>query len=282
VKNPECERTPLYIFSDAARCEADRSAVRQVREFAHTITGFLSVEIIERSINMGLASSIISGVSHVFSMYERVIVLEDDLIVSSNFIAYMHQCLEKYENNLKVCSVSGYSSQRIADLESDQDIYFGRRSSSWGWGIWKDRWESVDWEVRDISILKNRKNRRKFRRGGADLLRMLRRQQQGKIDSWAIRFSFYQYITDSFDIVPKVSKVINCGFTKSATNTAGMETRFSTTLDLTNKRIFDLPNDPFEDKDFMIAFRVPFRTTERLKFKFLSLCHRIFGKRRSS
>jgi len=269
--NPECSSSPLYIFSDSARSSHDSIAIDEVRKYAGSISGFASVEVIERSSNMGLAKSIISGVTQVLEEYERVIVLEDDLLVSNNFLAYMHQCLDVYESTEDVWSVSGYSGQRIADLNGDPDIYFGRRSSSWGWATWRRTWSKVDWSVADYPVLKDKQVQRDFKRGGGDLITMLERQQRGLIDSWAIRFSFYQFLNKAFDVVPKHSKVVNLGFAETATNTVGMEKRFSTTLDKSGKRIFDLPLDPKEDAQFMKAFRAPFSMPVRLKYKLLTM-----------
>ena len=60
-------------------------------------------------INKGLAKSIIDGVSNMLNRYSRVIVLEDDLRTTPNFLDFMNQSLDFYENNRAIQSVSGYS-----------------------------------------------------------------------------------------------------------------------------------------------------------------------------
>jgi len=59
--------------------------VNEIRKFLKTITGFKSVTITESVFNKGLASSVIYGVSEILKNYDRAIILEDDLITSSNF-----------------------------------------------------------------------------------------------------------------------------------------------------------------------------------------------------
>ena len=76
------ETTPLYVFSDAPGGEESIDAVRQVRELISNITGFASVTVMCRELNLGLANSIIDGVGMLCERYGRVIVLEDDLITS--------------------------------------------------------------------------------------------------------------------------------------------------------------------------------------------------------
>lgn len=270
LENPECSHTPVYIFSDAAKTSQDEISVEAVREFAHELSGFLEVTVVEREQNMGLANSIISGVSLIVAKYNKVIVLEDDLMVSSNFLAYMNQSLSVYANNKRVWSISGYSAGRISALPGNNDVFFGRRASSWGWGTWQDRWESVDWDVSDYERLEDANNRREFRVGGGDMPRMLARQQRGEIDSWAIRFCFSQYLNEAYDIVPRVSKVLNEGFATGATNTYGMDGRFATSLDTGDKRRFELPREIHEDARFNRAFRAPYCFQVRLKYRIIS------------
>ena len=79
--------TPLFIFSDAPRNDAARRQVEEVRSYIRTITGFQSITIIERPTNLGLARSIIDGVTGLCEKYGRVIVVEDDLVTSSRFLS---------------------------------------------------------------------------------------------------------------------------------------------------------------------------------------------------
>lgn len=79
------EQSDLYIFSDAGKCENDEKAVKAVRDYIHSITGFKSVILNESLTNKGLAKSIIDGVSQVLQIHETVIVLEDDLVSTNRF-----------------------------------------------------------------------------------------------------------------------------------------------------------------------------------------------------
>ncbi|WP_315853192.1 glycosyltransferase family protein [Mucilaginibacter robiniae] len=81
-KNQLAEESRLFIFSDGPKTEADQQKVKEVRLLAQQATGFKSVKLIERAENMGLANSIISGVSQLVQEYGKVIVFEDDLLSS--------------------------------------------------------------------------------------------------------------------------------------------------------------------------------------------------------
>jgi hypothetical protein len=166
-----------------------------------------------------LANSIISGVTQVIEQYGKVIVLEDDLLTSPNFLDYMNQALSFYEKKERVLSISGFSFPNCITNDNINDVAFGYRASSWGWGTWKNRWEKIDWEVLDYHSFKwNIIRRFKFNRAGSDMSYMLSKQMNGKINSWAIRFCYHQSKFDMVDVFPKISKVINIGFGEGAEN----------------------------------------------------------------
>lgn len=232
-RNVGAMESDFYVFSDAPNTPKAEEQVRQVRSYLKTITGFKSVSVVERRENYGLAKSIISGVSEAIEEFGKVIVIEDDLITAPNFLAYMNQALNYYEGHPKVWSISGFSYPLKAFKSIECDATFGYRASSWGWATWKNCWDKVDWDVSDYAeFLHDREAQKKFKRGGSDLCRMLKRQMEGEINSWAIRFCYSQFRHDMFDVYPKISKTASIGFQGDATHTHGMSRRFATSLDI--------------------------------------------------
>ena len=110
-KNRLSRETDLYIFSDGPKNEKDLIIINTVRNYLDTITGFRKIERNYSSVNKGLASSIIEGVTLIIKKYGKVIVVEDDLIVSSNFLDWMNQALVKFQFENNIFSVSGFSPQ---------------------------------------------------------------------------------------------------------------------------------------------------------------------------
>ena len=256
-KNIGAPDSPLYIFSDAARNSDASKAVSEVRSYIHTIEGFDSITIIEREINLGLANSIISGVSQLCDEYGRVIVLEDDLVTSQYFLSYMNAALERYQDIEKVMSISAFGKKEIInsiDFNESYDAYFVPRNSSWGWGTWKNSWLRADWEVKDYASFKNDiKQRKKFSAMGEDLCLMLDLQQYGLIDSWAIRWTFAHYMNNGVSLVPYHSYVGNIGFDGSGTNCKVSE-KFVVDLSYAKKDPC-LPISVILNEDLQNAFR---------------------------
>jgi hypothetical protein len=131
AKNHGAESSELFVFCDGIKKPEDSEAIQQVRDVVRGQQWCGQVHIIEREQNMGLAKSVIHGVTDLCSKYGKVIVLEDDLVLSLFFLEYMNQALDLYETESKVIQVSGYIFP--VKLASDNDAIFLPFTTSWGW-----------------------------------------------------------------------------------------------------------------------------------------------------
>lgn len=236
------DESEVIIFSDGPKGEHDFEQVATIRQYLKQLTCFKSITLHFSETNKALANSIIDGVTAVINKNGKVIVLEDDLQLSKNFLVYMNQALEKYENVADVFSISGYNIPIKLPYQYKYDVYFTPRASSWGWATWIDRWEEIDWKVSDYTDFRtNKKMVKEFNNGGSDLAGMLKRQMEGKINSWAIRWCYHQFKVKKFTAYPVISKIQNIGFSDQATN-SNVYNRYKTNLDNSNKRNFIFPD----------------------------------------
>lgn len=232
------QETDLIIYSDGPKSYKDVRGVSDVRQFLNTLDGFKKVRVIERQNNMGLADSIINGVSQVASHYGRVIVLEDDLETSRNFIQYMNHALDYYQDDDSIFAINGYTPPIETKKDYEYDNYFTYRSYSWGWATWLDRWNDIDWEIKNYESFKKSYSLKKdFNKGGQDLSRMLKKQMKGKINSWAIRWCYNQFMMGMLSVSPVRTKVSNIGFSDNATNTVNPK-EYHDCLDSTDNQSF--------------------------------------------
>jgi len=221
----------IYIFSDAAKSSKDEIRVNQVREFISSIDGFRTINISLAERNKGLAKSVIQGVTEVIDRHGKVIVLEDDIVTSTIFLQFMNESLDYYEKYGEVWSVSGYNFPFSLPRDYDDDVYFFYRASSWGWATWKDRWDTIDWEVKDFENYKNNIVRIfDFCKGGTDLDKMLRHYMNGRIDSWAIRWCYSQFCQSKLTVYPVKSLVNSIGTDGSGTNCDTSSKRFNVSV----------------------------------------------------
>ncbi|OZI09066.1 sugar transferase [Siphonobacter sp. BAB-5385] len=219
LRCPEAAFSTVYIFSDGPKTAADEANVAIVREYAQSIRGFESIHLDFSEENRGLAASIIRGVTQVLQQHDKIVVMEDDLLCTRDYLRFMNEALEYYRKDIRVFSISGYLYPIEIPLDYPHDVLLLARGCSYGWGTWPDRWAKVDWEVRDFpEFMKNKAARREFMRGGEDLLPMLKKQQVGVLNSWAIRWTYAHYKHQAYNLHPRASKLESTGMDGSGTN----------------------------------------------------------------
>ena len=261
--------TDLYIFVDAPRRADEVQKVEQVHEILNGVSGFRTINRDYAKDNIGCADSIIRGVSLVLEKYPSAIIVEDDLVTSPNFLDFMNQCLVKYVDNRRIYSVAGYTLPFERPVNYATDAYSIQRHSPWGWATWRDRWESIDWDMKDYpAFAEDQQQQRAFKQGGSDLVGMLRDQMEGRSDAWDIRFCYNRFKGNGLSVYPTQSKVQNIGFGEDATHT-DIFNRYKTVLDDGSQRVFDLPeiSQPTEyyHKRTLRHYSVPVRIYNRLK-----------------
>lgn len=241
--NPEAKDSDLFVFVDGARPhkEGEAAKVAAVQDFVKSIDGFKSVHYTFAEANKGLAKSIIGGTTEVINQYGKVIVVEDDLFVSRSFLRFMNQMLDLYEKDERIMQVSGYGCLLTKIGDYSYDAYINERGHSWSWGTWKDRWETVDWDVRDYEELKASKAlQKKFNKRGSDLYKMLNGYMTGENNSWYIRFNYSMYKQGRYSVMPIRSLVRNDGFGMEATNCSNYN-RYKVDFEIEHKGEFKVP-----------------------------------------
>ncbi len=266
------QHSDLYIFSDGPKTAADKTQVAAIRAYLRSIDGFQSITINESVTNKGLATSIITGVDQIMQFSDRVIVLEDDLLTTPNFLNFMNNALSHYGKEQKVFSISGFSFDLKLKEASFEDSYFLHRGWSWGWATWRDRWAKVDWQVKDYNTFKtNTKLKKEFALGGSDVNKMLQKQMEGKLDSWAIRWFYHQFKVKGLTLYPVYSKVYNNGFDTYATHTTGSNNRYIPLLDTQNGLDINYPQKIEVRSKYQIPFLGKMGIWARIKSKIESI-----------
>lgn len=216
--SPQIAASKIFIFIDGAKNHSDKALVENVNSIAEKFKSEYEVEIFKSRTNLGLSQSIIGGVSTIFKKYNRVIVLEDDLIVNSSFLEFCNSALDYYENNDKVGSIQGFSEDIL--LRSREQTYFQRGADCWGWATWKSRWELVDWDSTNLIAKIKEDNLGKLLdyNGAFPFTKMLERQNRGEVDSWAIRWHVSLFVKGLVSLYPAKTLVENTGRDGSGTH----------------------------------------------------------------
>ncbi len=219
-RNVGASDSQLFVYSDAARTADDQDAVDEVRRMLRNVDGFKTVEVVERKENWGLARNVIDGVGTIVERFGRVIVLEDDLVTAPGFLAFMNNALETYKDEPRVGHIQACDFTKDASLP---DTFLIKWTGSWGWATWKRAWAHFNPDGKALlKELEDRKLTYRFDFNGRyGYTRMLRRQIEGKNNSWAIRWNASLFLSDILSLNVGRSLVQNEGFDGSGTNCGG-------------------------------------------------------------
>ena len=220
LKNSLVSESNLFIYADGAKDSTQQEAVNEVRNYIRSIQGFKQITLMERSENWGLARNIIDGVTTQVNRYGKVIVLEDDLVVAPYFLQFMNDALEVYKNEPRVGHI------QACDFTQDSSLpatFLIKWTGSWGWATWDRAWKHFNPNGNELlQELEERKLTHVFDFNGKyGFTRMLRRQIEGKNNSWAIRWNASLFLKDILSLNVGRSLVQNEGFDGSGTNCGG-------------------------------------------------------------
>jgi hypothetical protein len=205
----ECE---FHFFADGPRSEDVRQQVEATRQVLREWAPALNACVVERDGNLGLAKSIVSGVTDLCTRYGRVIVLEDDLVVSPDFLHYMIESLDRYQNDDRVMQVGAFTLS--SPLAPVADAFLLPVTTTWGWATWQRAWESFSWVPEDLEAARRDDQWRKLfdLNGSCNFSAMLEDRLAGRNDSWGILWWYAVSRRQGLVVYPTHSLVWNGGF----------------------------------------------------------------------
>ncbi len=250
-KNLLADESRLFIFSDGPKTDDDKAKVEQVRQLANEVTGFKSVKVIVRKENMGLANSIISGVTQLVNEYGKVIVFEDDLLSSVYTLQYFNEALTKYATEEKVMHIGAY----MYNLKTKglPDTFFYRAATSWGWATWARAWKNFE---PDVDVLMKQFDAKKTEQfsieGTMNFWKQLEHFKAGKNNSWAIRWYASIFLKGGLTLNPSTSLVHNIGHDGSGVHSNSEKTYH---VQIAKKPVVQFPSEIKENPLAYLAIK---------------------------
>lgn len=213
-KNNYAPYSELYVISDAAYKEEHIPLINKVRSYVNGITGFKKVYPVFREKNMGANKSIRLAYQDIFQIYDSFISLEDDIVVSEDFLQYMNDALVYYKNDKRIFSICGFKAPFQLPESYKEDVYFYPCNSPWGIATWKDRWEAVnhDYFDRYSELKKDKQKYKAFTSIGFYIKGILQADSKKEIVAGDLRIYYHMFQHDMCSVFPVISKTQNWGF----------------------------------------------------------------------
>jgi len=204
----------LYVVSDAAYKKEHIEKIKEVREFISSITGFKEVRSVFRNRNLGAHLSLSLALKDILQIYDSFIFLEDDIVVSDNFLQYMNDGLDYYEEQKNIFSICGFKVPFKMPSDYEDDIFFYPCNSPWGFATWKNRWESVNYDYYDrySELKKDRKRFKEFLSIGFYIKGILKADSRQEIVAGDLRVYYHMFQHNMCSVFPVRSKTQNWGF----------------------------------------------------------------------
>ncbi|MDX1959882.1 MAG: hypothetical protein SFU98_15030 [Leptospiraceae bacterium] len=224
--NPESKYSKLFIYADGPKFDNPNLLldIQKTREILRLEKWCSEVIIQESEKNKGLAESIIQGVTEIINEYGKVIVLEDDLILSKNFLTLMNQALKLYEDEKSVWHISGWNFP--ISTKGIGQVFFWNHMICWGWATWKDRWANFKRNPEEI-YLKHKSDDefiRDFNLGNSLYLwNQIEENYFNKIKTWGIFWLYSIYINNGLCLNFTHSLTVNIGFDGTGENSGSKE-----------------------------------------------------------
>jgi hypothetical protein len=159
-----------------------------------------------RNSNAGLAVGVIEGISWFFEQEQQGVILEDDLVVSTDFFQFSMNALEKFGDHPKIALISG--NNYLSD-SSSRCISALHYPLIWGWATTRQTWCAfIDTIDRPLRPMINRNLRPAV---NSFWWTAAMQSRSGLVDSWAMSFSHFIRMRDLICLQPPVNLVSNCG-----------------------------------------------------------------------
>ena len=208
--NKLAKNSKIFIFSDAPKKKSDEKKIIKIRNLLKKIKGFKDKKLIFRKKNYGNKKNIISAINQVFKKYKKIIVVEDDLVVSTSFLLFMNDCLNYYSKDKKIWHINGWSYPFLK--KNSADIAFLKSMNCWGWATWKNRWSKISTkEDKYIAIFTKRMIHNFDIQSSTNNWSQIIRNKKNLIRTWAVFWHATIFLNNGITVYPKHSLVKNIG-----------------------------------------------------------------------
>lgn len=212
----------LLLYQDGPRDERDKPGVMACREIVSDEEIDWECEVHRRYLdhNEGCDPSGFRSHQWAFSLAEKVIVLEDDVVPAQSFFPFCKEMLDRYEHDERVSMVAGFNiDEETTDCE--ESYFFTTAFSIWGWASWRrvaQRWDPTygfmhDPEKRQkLECIAKERNLRK------DMLQMFRDHSQSGKEYFETIYWADMLLHDSLAIMPQKNQINNIGLMADSTH----------------------------------------------------------------
>jgi len=214
----------LYISIDGG-LESHTKEMNQIKTYAQNKFSDLHFfSLTHHENNLGLVKHVTGEIAKVLANHKYIIVIEDDIKISINFITNMINGLTIHKSEKSIGIVSGFSPLHVKYAKNKWRT--SRNPYMWGWACSKETWDNYEYDLSNTNLEQELScsktwsalNPLQKMRG----LGLFKKVQLNPLETWDAQLLFLSYCKDFINLAPIFSIVGNEGFNDSrATHTKG-------------------------------------------------------------
>ncbi len=204
----------IYLALDGPRNSSELELQDQMLAAIDKIfPGTESRMLIRRNFeNLGSGAAVISAIDWVFLEEDKALILEDDLVIDSDFFTYGRAIQKSIDASANILMWTGTRLDPTPGNQSSLVNY----PVVWGWGTSRNKWQIIR------NLILKREIQKSSLISAAELAFWkigARRAQMGVVDAWDIPLAAQMISQGYYCAIPSVNLVTNLGFDIKATHT---------------------------------------------------------------
>lgn len=210
----------LLLWQDGPRPgrEDDLIGLQKCRDIAEDIDWDCEVYKCYNEQNYGCDPSTFYSHKWAFSLVDKCIVLEDDVVPSQSFFLFCKEMLDRYENDTRINRICGMNN--VSGFECPDSYFFSSIGSVWGWATWKrvaqtweENYEFLEdaYAMQQLHALKNTKSDQAY------FKTCLTHKKEG-VAHWETIQTYSRYLNSQLNIVPSRNLIKNVGLGENSTH----------------------------------------------------------------
>lgn len=225
----------LLLYQDGPRGPQDLPGIEACREIVSDAHIDWECEVHRNYLdhNEGCDPSGFRSHRWAFSLAEKVIVLEDDVVPSQSFFPFCKEMLDKYEHDERVSMIAGFNIDELTKDCGNDSYFFTSAFSIWGWASWRrvaERWDPTYGFMHDPQKIQKLERVARERNLRKDMLQMFHDHSQSGKEYFETIYWADMLLHDSLAIMPAKNQINNIGLMADSTH-------FSAELKTTPHRI---------------------------------------------
>ena len=214
--------TRLFLYQDGPRGERDLAGVEACRAIVadDQIDWECDVRRNYLEQNQGCDPSGFRSHQWAFSLADKVIVLEDDVVPSQSFFTFCKEMLDRYEDDERISMIAGFNTDEVTPYVP-YDYFFTSFQSIWGWASWRrvaQRWEADYAFLKDAFNMHQLEALSKARNYRNTMLKMFRDHSQSGKEYFETIYWADMILNSGLTVMPVKNLVNNVGLTADSTH----------------------------------------------------------------